>query len=280
MAASFASRFASVRSKLGPLVWGLDPSARLLAAWGLEDSADGLGHFADIVVEAAAGTVGMVKPQSAFFERHGWRGARALERLIRDARSADLLVVLDVKRGDVGTTNEAYADAFIGSGAPLQADAVTVHPYLGLAALGALASRSARAGSCLLVVARSSNPEGRVLQQAVAESGRTVEEELLAEIGTMNAVLAPGEIGPIGAVVSPTQGEEGLDLAGAGGLFLAPGLGAQGSTCADVARVFAACPERVMPSASRLLLAAGPDVLRLRDAAAGLAAELRQALAG
>ena len=136
MADAFAVRFAAVRSEVGPLVWGLDPSGFLLEAWGLTDSPDGLDRFADIVLEAAVGTVGLVKPQSAFFERHGWRGFRTLGRLIADARSAGLLVVLDVKRGDVGGTNDAYAEAFLGPGAPLEADAVTVHPYLGLAAMG------------------------------------------------------------------------------------------------------------------------------------------------
>jgi hypothetical protein len=100
---AFASRFAKVRSGPGPLVWGLDPSKALLEAWGLGDDPDGLDRFADIVLGAAVGTVGLVKPQSAFFERHGWRGFRTLSRLIADARSAGLLVVLDAKRGDVGS---------------------------------------------------------------------------------------------------------------------------------------------------------------------------------
>lgn len=280
MAELFASRFAAVRCDRGPLVWGLDPSAAVLEAWGLGDSADGLDRFADVALEAAVGTVGLVKPQSAFYERHGWRGVRTLGRLVAEARSAGLLVVLDVKRGDVGTTNEAYADAFLGPGAPLEADAVTVHPYLGLGALGALVARAQQAGSCILVVTRSSNPEGRALQRAREASGRSVEEALLHQIGEINGALAPGQIGPVGAVVAPTGMEPGLDLVGARALFLAPGLGAQGATAADVARVFARCPDRVMPSASRALLAAGPEVGRLRDAAAALAAELRQVLAG
>jgi orotidine-5'-phosphate decarboxylase len=101
---------------------------------------------------------------------------------------------------------------------------------------------------------------------------------LLREIGELNAALAPGGIGPVGAVVGPTHTEPSLDLPAAHALFLAPGLGAQGATCADVARTFAACPDRVMPSASRSLLSAGPDPRALRDAALALAAELRAAL--
>ena len=187
-------------------------------------------------------------------------------------------MVLDVKRGDVGSTNDAYAEAYLGPGAPLEADAVTVHPYLGLAAMGAFVSRADKAGSCLLVVTRSSNPEGRAVQSALGPDGRRVDEGLLREIGRLNRVLAPGRIGPVGAVVGPTHIEPALDLADAQALFLAPGVGAQGATPQDVARVFEACPDRVMPSASRSLLAAGPDIKALQERAAAMAAEFRSLL--
>jgi len=267
---SFAERFAAVRATAGPLVWGLDPSGPLLERWGLGDTPDGLDRFADIVLPVAACTVGVVKPQSAFYERHGWRGIRTLTRLMADARSAGLLVILDVKRGDVGSTNDAYAQAYLGKDAPLAADAITVHPYLGLGAMSAFFTRAHDSGGAVLVVTRSSNPEGRPMQAPV-EAG------LLREIGLLNAELSPGALGPVGAVIGPTAEPE-LDLAGASCLFLAPGVGAQGATPQDVARVFAACPERVMPSASRSLLAAGPDERQLRDAVAALAAEFRRTL--
>jgi orotidine-5'-phosphate decarboxylase len=280
MTESFAARFAAVRAASGPLVFGLDPSADLLEAWGLGDTADGLDRFAAIVLEAAAGTVGLVKPQSAFYERHGWRGIRTLQRLIAGARDAGILVVLDIKRGDVGSTNDAYAEAYLGKGAPLAADAITVHPYLGLGAMGSFVSRAAESGSCLLVVTRSSNPEGRAVQAALAPGGQPVEQDLLTRIGELNAQLAPGGIGPVGAVIGPTHLRPELDLAAANALFLAPGVGAQGATPDDVAAVFAACPDRVMPSASRSLLAAGPGVSRLQDAVAELAAEFGRMLPG
>ncbi|HXW44186.1 MAG TPA: orotidine-5'-phosphate decarboxylase [Streptosporangiaceae bacterium] len=268
---SFAVRFAAVRAVYGPLAWGLDPSAGLLEAWGLGDNADGLDRFADLALAAASGVVGLIKPQSAFFERHGWRGIATLQRLIEGARAAGLLVVLDVKRGDVGTTNDAYAEAYLGKGAPLAADAITVHPYLGVGAMSALVSRAHESGSLLLIVTRSSNPEGRPIQAPV-------EQVLLRQIREINARLAPGAIGPVGAVVGPTHIEPELDLGAAGCLFLAPGVGAQGAAPADVARIFAACRDRVMPSASRSLLSCGPDTGRLRDCAAALAAEFRELL--
>ena len=278
MAGTFAARFASARSRYGPLVWGLDPAGSLLRAWGAGDTPAGLERFADIVLSAATGTVGLVKVQAACYERHGWRGFRSLQRLIAAARSAGLLVIVDAKRGDVGSTNEAYAEAFLGKDAPLAADALTVHPYLGLGAMDSFVARAHESGSCLLVVTRSSNPEGRPIQAAVTVTGRSVEAELLAGIGQLNAKLAPGAIGPIGAVVGPTHMAPDLDLVAAHGLFLAPGVGAQGATPRDVAQVFAACPDRVMPSASRTLLGAGPEVSRLRDTAANLAGAFRETL--
>jgi orotidine-5'-phosphate decarboxylase len=278
MGESFAVRFAAVRDRFGPLVWGLDPAGALLEGWGLGDCADGLDRFADIMLEAVTGTVGLIKPQSAFYERHGWRGIRTLQRLLASARGAGLLAVLDAKRGDVGSTNAAYAEAYLGAGAPLEADALTVHPYLGLGAMDALVSRAHQASACLLVVTRSTNPDGRAVQAARGAAGLTVEASLLRDISKRNSALAPGLVGPVGAVVGPAPLAPPLDLAAARALFLAPGVGAQGATPADVAQTFAACQDRVMPSASRSLLAAGPDLSALRDAGAALAAEFRAAL--
>lgn len=279
MADPFAERFAAVRRQRGPLVWGLDPSGPLLQRWGLPDTPDGLERFVDLVLGPAADTVGVVKPQSAFYERHGWQGVRALSRLVAEARDAGLLVIVDAKRGDIGSTNDAYADAYLGPGAPLAGDALTVTAYLGLSAMRGLVQRAADGGAGLFVVVRSSNTEGRALQRAVEAGGRSVEAGLVADIGALNAELAPGAVGPIGAVVAPTHDEPGLDLAAMHGLFLAPGLGAQGATLADVARTFVACPERVLPSASRSLLAT-PDPARLRDDAAALGAEAKAVLGG
>lgn len=277
MADAFATRFEAVRTTIGPLVWGLDPSGELLEQWGVGDTPDGLDKFADICLEAAPGAIGIVKPQSAFYERHGWRGFQTLQRLVADMRAAGVLVILDAKRGDVGTTNDAYAEAFLGADAPLAADALTVSPYLGFAAMGSFIARAHESGSALIVVTRSSNPEGRRIQSASNNDG-SVEAGLLREIGEVNARLAPGEIGPIGAVIGPTHMTPSLDLAAANALYLAPGLGAQGATPADIAEVFAACPDRVMPSASRSLLSAGPDLGRLRDALAEQGLGVRAAL--
>jgi orotidine-5'-phosphate decarboxylase len=178
----------------------------------------------------------------------------------------------------VGSTNDAYAEAYLGADAATPVDALTVHPYLGLGAMEALVERAHRAGSCLLVVTRSSNPEGRGVQAARDETGRSVEAGLLEEIGRWNAELTPGLIGPIGAVVGPTHMDPELDLTSPNALYLAPGVGAQGATPSDVAHVFRACRDRVMPSASRLLLEAGPEVSKLRSEVEALATVFKELL--
>lgn len=273
----FATRFDSVRQTRGPLAWGLDPSGDILDDWGLGDTPDGLERFVDLVLPVAAETVGLIKPQAAFYERHGWRGVRVLTRLIDEARSAGLLVVLDAKRGDVGSTNQAYAEAYLGSDAPMRADALTVHPYLGIAAMQPFVDRAVESGSCLLVVTRSSNVEGRSVQAATDSEGRSVEQTLLNRIGDLNAQLAPGGIGPVGAVIGPTHIDPRLDLAAPNALFLAPGVGRQGATPQDVAGVFGSCSDRVIPSASRSLLASA-DPGQLRDEAGALADEFLRLL--
>jgi orotidine-5'-phosphate decarboxylase len=277
--APFAERFAKARAELGPLVFGLDPSADVLRDWGLADDADGLERFVDIAVTAASGSVAVVKPQSAFYERHGWKGIRALGRLIEECRSAGVLVLLDAKRGDVGTTNEAYAQAYLGDDAAMPVDALTVTPYLGFGAMGAFAARAVAAGAALFVVTRSSNAEGRDVQAARQPDGATVEQHLILELGAANRGIVGEAVGPFGAVFGPTHSPPAeMDLNAMGGLFLAPGVGAQGATVADVAACFAACPDRVLPSASRSLLAAGPDVAAMQGAMRELGGALWEAL--
>src|ERR1700728_229372 len=176
MADSFGDRVAAAVARTGPLCAGIDPSAALLASWGLNDDAGGLHSFCASCIEGFAGAVSVFKPQVAFFERHGSAGMAELERLIAEATAAGLVVIADAKRGDIDSTAEAYADAWLGEESPLAADAVTAHPYLGLGALAPLVRRGSAHGRGVLVVARSSNPEGRDLQQAVTSGGAGVED--------------------------------------------------------------------------------------------------------
>jgi len=276
MADSFGDRVAAAVRATGPLCAGIDPSASLLASWGLTDDATGLGAFCRTCVEAFAGAVAVIKPQVAFFERHGSSGMAQLERLVADATAAGLIVIADAKRGDIDSTAEAYADAWLGDTSPLAVDAVTAHPYLGLGALAPLVRTAARNGRGVLVVARSSNPEGRGLQQAVTSGGAAVEDMLLTGVAALNG-SPEVPAGTVGAVIGATLEPSNFAISQLGGVILAPGLGAQGAGPADVAKRFAGCrPGSVLPSSSRGLLAAGPDPVALRRSAQSLARELAE----
>ncbi|UED83013.1 orotidine-5'-phosphate decarboxylase [Streptomyces profundus] len=261
----FGARLRRAMDRRGPLCVGVDPHPELLAAWQLPDDVEGLARFADGVVAALADRVAVLKPQSAFFERHGSRGVAVLERVVADARSAGALVLLDVKRGDIGSTVAAYAGAYFGPAAPLRCDAVTLSPYLGYASLRPAldAARADRAGA--FVLARTSNPEGAETQTATTASGLPLAQRVLHQLAEENAGAAP--LGSFGAVVGATVGDTALDLS-VNGPLLAPGLGAQGATAADLPRVFGDALGQVLPSVSRGLLRRGPGIGALREAAA------------
>jgi orotidine-5'-phosphate decarboxylase len=275
---SFGVRVAVAVERLGPLCAGIDPSGALLEAWGLSDDVKGLRSFCRICVEAFGGVVPAIKPQVAFFERHGSTGLAELERLLVDAAGAGLLVLADAKRGDIDTTAAAYAEAWLGEGSTLAADAVTAHPYLGVAALAPLVHVAAAAGRGVIVVTRSSNPEGRSLQRAMTAAGVSVEDSILAEIAAWNA-SADVPTGTVGAVIGATLEMSAFPLGQLGGVILAPGLGAQGAQPQDLKARFAGCkPGSVLVSTSRSLLATGPDPMDLRRSATILSDELATVL--
>jgi orotidine-5'-phosphate decarboxylase len=283
-AGGFAVRVAEAVSATGPLCVGIDPSPGLLDHWKLPDSSAGLESFGLTCVKALSGVVPVVKPQVAFFERHGSTGMAALESVIGAAGEAGLVVIADAKRGDIGSTMEAYASAWLDPASPLCADAVTVHPYLGIGALRPAFDLAADGGRGVLVVARSSNPEGRSLQQArLASGGRpdgawSVEDSLLSAVASLNDDERMA--GTVGAVIGATLEPSAFDLAQLGGVILAPGLGVQGGTAETVARLFAGCrPGTVLASASRSVLDAGPDPEALRVLARTTVGQLGAVLA-
>ncbi|HWD50932.1 MAG TPA: orotidine-5'-phosphate decarboxylase [Acidimicrobiales bacterium] len=276
----FGARLAAAIDTTGPLCAGIDPSESLLRAWDLSDDAAGLRDFGARCVDAFAGVVPVVKPQVAFFERFGAAGIAALEALIGDARQAGLLVIADAKRGDIGSTMEAYASTWLDPLNPLCADAVTATPYLGLGSLQPMFDLAVEHGKGVIVVVRTSNPEGRSLQEALTDSGQgpAVEDMLLARIAELNTggLSLPGTVGVVvGATLAPST----FPLASLGGPILAPGVGAQGATAEDVGKLFRGCkPGTVLASSSRSLLAAGPDPASLRAAAFASREEMAAAL--
>lgn len=274
--APFGERLRAALDTRGPLCAGIDPHGALLTAWGLGDDVAGLDRFAGTVVEALADRVAVLKPQSAFFERFGSRGVAVLERTVADARAAGALVILDAKRGDIGSTVEAYAQAYLDPASPLFSDALTAAPYLGFGSLEPLYAHAEKNGSGVFVLAFTSNPEGAAVQRAATDSGESVGARILAEAARRNA--GSGPLGPIGAVVGATVGDVPFDLGGFNGALLAPGIGAQGATPADLRRVFGDALRNVVPSASREILRHGPDVKALREAAAQVVDECRAVL--
>ncbi|MFK5635333.1 orotidine-5'-phosphate decarboxylase [Ornithinimicrobium sp. LYQ103] len=277
MTTHFGARLSLAMQEHGPLCVGLDPHAQLLRDWGLPDSPEGLGSFSRTVLDAVTGRCAAVKPQSAFYERHGAAGIAVLEKVLDTCRDRGVLTVLDVKRGDIGSTMEAYAEAYLADGAPLAADAVTLSPYLGYGALRPAIDLARSTGRGVFVLALTSNVEGREVQRVGQPS---VASRVVAQVALDNAGRTP--VGDVGLVVGATLGtvpaELGLDLVGSGAPVLAPGVGAQGAGPDDVARTFAGLTERVLVPISRGVLAAGPDPTQLRDVTARWTADLRRAL--
>ncbi|HET6529502.1 MAG TPA: orotidine-5'-phosphate decarboxylase [Actinoplanes sp.] len=262
---TFGDRLHRAVRERGPLCVGIDPHPALLSAWGLSDDVAGLERFARTVVDALADRVAVIKPQSAFFERFGSRGIGVLESTIRQLRAAGAIALLDVKRGDIGSTMTAYADAYLDPASPLCADAITVSPYLGVGSLRPAFDAAAAHGGGVFVLALTSNPEGPTVQHAATAGGRTVAQTVIDEISQLNAGACP--LGSMGLVVGATIGDTGHDLSKVNGPLLAPGLGAQGGTPDQLRTIFGESLQSVLPSYSREVLGAGPDSASLRAAA-------------
>lgn len=282
---SFGARLQRSVAAHGPVVAGIDPHASVLEAWGLPDDPSGLRALGSTVLEAVDGRVAAVKPQSAFFERHGSRGVAVLEDLLGDARERGLLTILDVKRGDIGSTMGGYAQAHLRPGAPLEADAITLSPFLGYGSLRPALDLAREHGKGAFVLALTSNPDGAQVQHAREADGTPVAARLLAEAerepAGRAAQPADGEIGwgSVGLVVGATIGDAlarlGIDLADGRAPLLAPGFGAQGAGPAEREAVFGPAAARVLVSVSRGLLALGPDPAALRTEVEDLAVRYR-----
>ena len=271
----FGQRLRTAMDERGPVCVGIDPHADLLAQWGLSDDAAGLERFTMTCVEALSGQVAVLKPQSAFFERHGSAGIAVLERAVAAARSNGALVLLDAKRGDIGSTMQGYADAYLDPSSPLAVDAITANPYLGFGSLRPALDTALAHGAGVFVVALTSNPDGPQVQLARTGTG-TVAGAVLDEIRAVNASGQP--MGSIGAVVAANLVDLHENVA-VNGPLLAPGFGAQGGTAADVRRLFGAVSDLVLPATSRAVLQAGPGVSALRSAARATVDQVRAALA-
>ena len=264
---SFGQHLRDVFATSGQLCLGIDPHAFLLESWGLPDSAVGVREFGLRCVDVAAGVVGIVKPQVAFFERHGSAGYAALEDVLVAARGAGLLVIADAKRGDVGSTVAAYGAAWLTPGSPLEADAMTISAFQGVGSLTDVLSLAAVGGKGLFVLAATSNPESIETQTAVRDrgrlSGRTVAAGIVDDVHVLNN-SSPG-LGSIGVVIGATVAvaDYGIDAASLSNTpILAPGFGEQGAFVSDLPSLYGAVTPNVIANLGRSVLRAGPSGAR------------------
>jgi orotidine-5'-phosphate decarboxylase len=257
---SFGERLQEGFDAHGQLCVGIDPHTALLNAWGLEESAKGLREFGLRVVDAAHGRVALIKPQVSFFERFGAKGFEVLGEVTNASREAGLLVIADAKRGDIGTTMDAYLEAWFGNQSGLFADALTVSPYLGIGTyIGNFAGYAAD-GKGLFSLVATSNPEGASVQLARFQ-GTTIAGSQWAQLDALNAEAE--YLGNFGAVLGATLELDRFEVRPLGlkTPVLAPGFGAQGAELANAKQIYGSLASQVAYSVSRSVLQAGPSEL-------------------
>lgn len=265
---TYRQRLKAAVADRGNLCVGIDPHASLLTAWGLPLTASGLEQYCRTVVDALGEQVAVFKPQVAFFEVYGSAGIAVLERVLADIRAAGALSIVDAKRGDIGSTMEAYAEAYLAPGSPLSGDAVTLSPYLGFDSLTPAFERAIAFDKGVYVLARTSNPEGGRVQLALGQDGSVAQEivDAAKELNTRARTRA------IGLVVGGTHGTLGIDVGDFNGSILVPGIGAQGGRIENLPNLFGPAIENVLPMVGRGILQAGPDAVSLRDKVAAIVA--------
>jgi orotidine-5'-phosphate decarboxylase len=273
LAKLFGAKLVEAQDAFGQLCVGIDPHSSLLQSWGFADSVAGLREFSLAVVEACASRVSLIKPQVSFFERFGAAGYEVLSEVTQLAHSVGLVVVADAKRGDIGTTMDAYLDAWFGNKSGLYADALTVSPYLGLGAISEGFDKWIEAGKGVYSLVATSNPQGESVQRAKIED-KTLAADQWNQLSSLNDT----GFGPYGAVVGAT-----LDLASFGiessisnVPILAPGFGAQGALLSEAGAIYGSLAKNVAFSVSRSVLKAGPA--GIVDAINAANAELRVGL--
>jgi orotidine-5'-phosphate decarboxylase len=273
---SYGERLVAGLRQRGPLCVGIDPHPGVLTSWDLPVNPTGLERCARGMVEALGELVPVFKPQSAFFEAYGAAGVAVLERTLTDIAAAGALSLLDVKRGDIGSTMAAYAAAYLTDGSTLAADAITLSPYLGFGSLEDAIELAIAQGRGVYVLALTSNPEGPEIQHAATADGRTVGQLVIDRAASHNS--GPG-LGSVGVVIGATIAAPDVDLSRLNGSILAPGLGAQGATASDLGTVFGTARVNVLPSMSREVMNAGPAPAALRAAARRALGEMEAAIA-
>lgn len=261
MTEGFGVRLRRATDERGRLCVGIDPHLSMLDAWGLPQTPDGLERCARGMVEALGERVAIWKPNSAMFEVFGSAGIAVLERVVADIGASGGLVLLDAKRGDLGSTMASYARAYLDDASPLAVDALTVHPFMGFGSLTPAIELAREFGKGLYVLCRTSNSEAGQVQHAVDAAGRSVGQAMVDEVIGANEGDDPG---PFGLVIGGTLDRLDVDLSGFTGSLLVPGVGAQGGSIGQLRELFGDHVGRVLPTSSRDIMSAGPDPDALR----------------
>lgn len=266
---NFASRYLETIAERGQVCVGIDPHPALLNAWGLPNCVSGLREFSLGIVAEIGARATALKPQTAFFERFGSGGIAVLEETIAAGKAAGALVIVDAKRGDIGSTMTAYADAYLGTNSSLAGDAVTLSPFLGFDSLQPAITLASESDKGVFVLALTSNPHGASVQHAVIDA-TSVAGQMVAAASEVNSQQTP--LGHVGIVIGATVGEAvhdlGIDLTSLNGPILVPGVGAQGGTMADVAAVLGPAAPYALINISRAISQDGRGGLRRLHASA------------
>lgn len=270
MPESFSSKLESSFAQFSQLCIGIDPHAELLTENGFDDNVQSLHTYVFKMLDQLTGVIGIIKPQVSFFERFGSKGFQVLEVLLSEAANRNLLVVVDVKRGDIGSTMQAYTDAWLAKDAPFMCDAITLSPYLGVSSLSSAMSIAAERGKGIFVLAATSNPEAKELQLA-KQGERTVARIVADEVAELNSAMATsrGKFGNLGLVIGATidLNEYGLQNLNQGDRLrspiLAPGFGFQGARLQDATSLFGDLAGDVIYTISRSALRNGLQAVGL-----------------
>lgn len=270
MPETFSKRLETAFAAKGQLCVGIDPHESLLLENGFDVSAEGLHQFSLRMLDQLQYEVSIIKPQVSFFERFGSQGFRSLELILQEANQRGFLVIADAKRGDIGSTMEAYGQAWLAKSAPFICDALTVNPYLGVGSLSSAVAFASERGKGLFVLAATSNQEGITLQSSRNEEV-TVAAQVAREVQTFNINSATSNtlFGSLGLVVGATVDlkQMGLDSLNADRTslrttILAPGFGFQGARLESAKNIFGDLSRDVIYTVSRSALRNGIEGLK------------------
>jgi len=266
---SFSKKLEIAFKTKGQLCVGIDAHENLLADNGFDISAKGLETFSYAILDQLQDEVSIIKPQVSFFERFGSEGFRALENVLREANERGFLVIADAKRGDIGSTMEAYGLAWLAKDAPFVCDALTVNPYLGVGALSSAVAFASERGKGLFVLAATSNLEGLTLQSSI-NNGATVASQIAREVEELNinTAISNSRFGSVGLVVGATVNlkQLGIDSLNADReslktSILAPGFGFQGVELSRANEIFGEVSGDVIYTVSRSALRNGIEAV-------------------